>query len=234
MRRFLSVLRGIAPRRFSKLPRAEFSPSNRSLPEADKWALSAFVIDTLIPIVGVRPYPLDELLLMCSTAAYFRPGIIIEWGTHLGMSARVFYEIVRYLGLATPIHSVDLPADTAHIENIRDPAERGRYVKGVPVHLHLGDGLSVAQQLLAGAKGELPLIFLDGDHSYETVRHELYGLREIATRAVVLLHDSFFQGPESGYNCGPFEALSEFSAAHDVPVSSTTLGLPGMSLAYWL
>jgi len=234
VRQLLSQIRGKIPRRFGNLPRTEFSRMNRSVPEADKWALSAFVIETLVPIVGVRPYPLDELLLMCSTVGYFRPGIIIEWGTHLGMSARVFYEIIRYLSLSIPIHSIDLPPDSAHVENIQDLAQRGRYVKNVPVQLHVGDGLSIARELLAEAKGFLPLIFLDGDHSYETVKRELYGLRAAASQAVVLLHDSFFQGPEANYNCGPFEALSEFSKAEDIPICSTALGLPGMSLAYWL
>jgi len=234
VRQLLSQIRGKTPRRFATLPLTEFSRSNRSLPEADKWALSAFVIETLVPIVGVRPYPLDELLLMCSTVAYFKPGIIIEWGTHLGKSTRVFYEIARYLNLSTPIHSVDLPPGSAHVENTLGLAQRGRYVKNLPVQLHLGDGLSVARELLAGAKDALPLVFLDGDHSYETVKHELFGIRAVASQAVVLLHDSFHQGPDSGYNCGPFEALSEFSETNQIQVYSTALGLPGMSLAYWL
>jgi predicted O-methyltransferase YrrM len=221
------------PRPFAKSPGTDLTPSSRSFPEADKWTLSAFVIEALVPLVGVRPYPLDELLLMCSTVAYFRPGIIIEWGTHLGVSARIFHEITRYLKLSIPIHSVDLPSETAHVENIRDLALRGRLVKNVGVQLHLGDGLTIARELIAEVEGVLPLFFLDGEHSYETVSRELNGLRATASCAVVLLHDSFYQGPEAGYNCGPFEALSEFSKANHTPVTSTALGLPGLSLTYW-
>jgi predicted O-methyltransferase YrrM len=208
--------------------------STRSLPEADKWILSEFILEKLVPVVGVHPYPLDELLLMCSTVAYFKPGIIIEWGTHLGISARIFYEISRQLSLSVPIHSIDLPPDVAHVENIRDLAQRGRYVRNTTVQLHQGDGLSVARGLLAETKGVLPLIFLDGDHHYETVSRELNGLRTAAPQAVVLVHDTFFQGPEANYNCGPYEALLEFSKTDDIPVCSTALGLPGMTLAYWL
>lgn len=234
MSQLLPQSRGKLPRRFSRLPRTEFGRSNRSLPEADKWALSTFVIDKLIPIVGVRPYPLDELLLMSATVAYFRPGIIVEWGTHLGISARIFHEITSYLELPIPIHSVDLPPDVIHLENTLAPAQRGRYLKHLPVQLHLGDGLSVALELIAEARGTLPLLFLDGDHSRDSVRRELHGLKEAATEAVVLVHDSFCQGPEAGYNCGPFEAISEFCAAYGIPMHSTVLGLPGMSLTYWL
>jgi hypothetical protein len=227
-------IRGRISSRFTKISRAEFSLANRSLPQADKWDLSVFVVRTLVPIVGVRPYPVDELLLMCSTVAYFRPGIIIEWGTHLGKSARVFCEITRYLSLSIPIHSIDLPPHSGHVENIHDLAERGRYVKNLPVQLHLGYGMSIARGLLGEVKGIVPLIFLDGDHSYETVKDELFGLRTETPRAVILVHDSFYQGPEAHYNCGPYQALMEFSTTHKLSVYSTALGLPGLSLVYWL
>src|SRR5208283_6075124 len=72
--------------------RADLTPDTRSLPEADKWALSEFILQELVPVVDVHPYPLDELLLMCSTLAFFKPDAIFEWGTHAGKSARIFYE----------------------------------------------------------------------------------------------------------------------------------------------
>ena len=205
-----------------------------ALPEADKWVLSEFVLDKLIRVVGVRPYPLDELLLMCSTLAYFKPDIVIEWGTHLGKSARIFYELVTYLNLETKIHSVDLPPAVEHVENIHIVNQRARFVRNLPVILHLGDGLTVARKLLGEEEITLPLFFLDGDHSYASVHNELSGIKSMAPRAVVLVHDTFFQGSESGYNCGPYQALSEFVIEHHLPIQSTNLGLPGMSLTYWL
>lgn len=234
MRQLLSRVRSKASRRLTGAPRFEFDRSNRSFPESDKWALSVFVMDTLVPIVGIHPYPLDELLFMCSTIAYFKPGIIIEWGTHLGKSARVFYETTRFLGLSTPIHTIDLPPESPHVENISSLARRGHYIGKLPVYLHLGDGLTIARSVLAKARDVLPVVFLDGDHSYDAVKRELDGLISSAPQAVVLVHDTFLQGPEAEYNCGPFEALSEFSIEHGIPVFSTALGLPGMSLAYWL
>lgn len=213
-------------------PNSNFS--THSLPEADKWALSEFILQKLVPVVGVHPYPLDELLLMCTTLAYFRPDIILEWGTHTGKSARIFYEAAAYLKLRTQIHSVDLPPDKEHAENIHEVSQRGVFVRGLPVALHAGDGLTISRELLSGGRPDFPLFFVDGDHSYVSVENELNGIKSMTPRAVVLAHDTFLQGPESGYNCGPYEALNKFAAHHQLPIYSTILGLPGMSLTYWL
>lgn len=35
--------------------------------EVDGWATSAFVAHTLIPLVGVYPFPLQELMLVTAT-----------------------------------------------------------------------------------------------------------------------------------------------------------------------
>ena len=212
---------------------APFGLANRSLPEADKWALSEFVVRRLVPIIGVRPYPIDEQLFMCSAVSYFNPDLIVEWGTHMGVSARIFYETTRFLGRETEIHSVDLPQDAVHQENIAAAENRARYVRGLPVTLHEGDGVTIARAVYAAARPRRVLFFLDGDHEYDTVRRELEGVRQLAPSAAVLLHDAFNQGPQSGYNTGPYRALQEFAARESVPVESTALGLPGMSLTYW-
>jgi cephalosporin hydroxylase len=211
-----------------------FNRANRSLPEANKWALSEFITQALVPIVGVHPYPIDEQMLICSTVAYFQPDVIIEWGTHKGCSARIFHETTRFLGIPAEIHSIDLPASATHEENLTEATNRAHLVRGLTVTLHEGDGLSVARELCAAIKPpKTALFFLDGDHAYESVRRELSGVRGLVASAAVLVHDSFNQGPESGYNVGPYRALSEFAAAESLPVHSTVLGLPGMSLTYW-
>ena len=64
--------------------------------EVDKWRISSFILQNLIPIVGIKPYPLDELVTLTSTVCAFEPTHIYEWGTHLGKSARIFYEAVKY------------------------------------------------------------------------------------------------------------------------------------------
>lgn len=213
---------------------ADLNPSTRSMPEANKWILSEFVAQKLVPVVGIHPYPLDELLLMCATMAYFKPDAILEWGTYYGKSARIFYEAATYLHLGTKIHSIDLAPDQEHDQNIHDAKRRGAFVRGLPVKLHLGDGLMTARKVLTEIKPRLPLFFVDGDHSFESVWKELNGIKEMSARAVILVHDVFYQGDESGYNCGPYEALSKFTSQYRLPFQSTILGLPGMGLTYWL
>jgi len=216
----------------------DFDTNRRSLPEVDKRALSLFVVECLLPIVGVHPYPMDEQLLMCSAVAYFKPDIIMEWGTHKGHSARIFREAVNYCGLSAQLHSIDLPPNAAHEENIRNAKMRGCLIKGMDVQLHLGDGLATAISILAQARksavqDKLPMFFLDGDHAYESVKRELDGVREFCTKAVVLIHDTFYQSPEANYNVGPHQAVQEFTRFHNLPLYTTALGLPGMSLTWW-
>jgi len=94
--------------------------------------------------------------------------------------------------------------------------------------------LSVTTKVLMDKKPDLPLFFVDGDRSYTSVHNELIGIKGMASRAIVLAHDTFLQGSESGYNCGPYEAIKEFTLQNQLPLKSTVLGLPGMSLTYWL
>jgi hypothetical protein len=111
-------------------------------------------------------------------------------------------------------------------------------VKGLQdVHLHQGDGLSVCLDIQAqAATTKQTLIFIDGDHSYASVRRELAGIMTGIPEAHILLHDTFFQSYESGYNVGPYRAISEAITETDVRyrLLSTQTGLPGMTLLYQL
>ncbi|HUJ79569.1 MAG TPA: class I SAM-dependent methyltransferase [Nitrospiria bacterium] len=192
--------------------------------EVDKWAMSETVLK-LIRIVGTHPYPLDELLLMAAAFAYHRPEVVIDIGTHVGKSARIWHELSRELGTKTSIHTIDL-CDASHPEF---PAEQlGRYVRGLPVTQHVGDGVAVATGLIERAPSAVYLIFCDGDHRRESVAREL----ELATavrRGCLLVHDTFYQ-PGSTYNHGPYEAMNEFISR--VPVRQVLhlqTGLPGLS-----
>jgi cephalosporin hydroxylase len=204
--------------------------------EVNNWLVSEFVLNTLVPIVGVHPFPLNELVLMVAAVCRLKPGRICEWGTHLGKSARVFYETARHFGLDVEIHSVDLPDHVLHQEH--PGHQRGMLVKGLQdVHLHQGDGLSVCLDIQAqAATPKQTLIFIDGDHSYASVRRELAGIMNGIPEAHILLHDTFFQSSESGYNVGPYRAISEAITETDVRyrLLSTQTGLPGMTLLYQL
>lgn len=204
--------------------------------EVDNWALSRFLLTKLIPIVGVEPFPLHELMLMCAATCRLRPTQIFEWGTHVGKSARVFYECAQHYGIPMQIHSVDLPDDARHVEH---PGEiRGALVRGLPgVLLHQGDGIDVSLSLWRkGGGAPPPLFFIDGDHAYESVLRELSAVAAEIPNASILLHDTFYQSNGSGYNVGPHRAIEEVLRAHAGRYRriDSGLGLPGMTLLYQL
>jgi cephalosporin hydroxylase len=202
--------------------------------EVDAWQLSSFIVERLVPVVGTHPFPLNELMLMSATVCRFRPSHIFEWGTHIGKSARAFFEVTRHYGIPAEIHSVDLPDDIDHVEH--PSSERGRMVRGLAgVYLHQGDGLdaSIALWKKAG-RPEPVLFFVDGDHSEQSVYRELSGIVTEVSRPIVLLHDSFYQSAQSGYNIGPHRAIERLlsdSRGRFKRIDSG-IGLPGMTLLY--
>jgi hypothetical protein len=204
--------------------------------EVNNWILSEFVVNRLVPVVGVHPYPLNELMLMAGAVCRFRPSHVFEWGTNIGASARVFYETSVYFRIPLEIHSIDLPPSIDHVE--QPGSARGCLVKNRPgVHLHLGDGmetsLGIYRNLPAGTKA---LFFVDGDHGFDSVRREFEAILINVPDAIVLLHDTFYQSENSGYNTGPYRAVQEVLKCHVEDRAYRTIalntGLPGMTLVY--
>jgi cephalosporin hydroxylase len=171
---------------------------------------------------------------MTSTVCYFKPRYIFEWGTHVGKSARIFYEISRAFKIDTQIHSIDLPDDIDHVEHPH--SDRGKFVRRFKeVQLHQGDGIVKSIELYKLINTDQTILFfLDGDHSYESVNHELHTISTHTGNVVILLHDTFYQSPASNYNIGPHQAIYDFLASHPNMYNqiSTTWGLPGMTLLY--
>jgi len=200
--------------------------------EVDGWALSEFVLTKIVPVAGVHPFPLQELMLMVSAVSRLRPPLIFEWGTNIGKSARIFYETCRHFRIPCQIHSVDLPDDEEHVEHPKE--KRGYLVRGLSmVSLHQGDGLDVSLRLWQeSGMPPSPLFFIDGDHSHESVSREITGIVHAIPQAALLLHDTFYQSSESGYNVGPYnavvEAVSQGGGRYEVIHSG--LSLPGMTL----
>ena len=196
--------------------------------------LSSFIIKDLLPLVGVSPFPITELLLMTSAIVKLRPDFVFEWGTHLGISARIFYEISKKYDINTIVNSVDLLDDVEHIEHPGD--KRGIKVKGLKnVILHQGDGLNTSIDIANKLNGENKLLFfLDGDHSFESVSRELNGIHNAFPKSYKLIHDTFYQSSNSGYNIGPYKAIKEFLEKNQNQYKkiTTNLGLPGMTLLY--
>jgi len=200
--------------------------------EVNGWELSEFICQRIVPVVGVHPFPLQELLLMCGAVTRVQPPMIFEWGTNIGKSARIFHEVCQHYAIPAAIHSIDLPDDIDHVEHPH--SERGALVRDIQqVQLHQGDGLSTSLKIWEeGGSPPSPLFFIDGDHSYASVKRELESVVRAIPSAAVLLHDTFYQSAESGYNVGPFQAIEEVLANNpsNFTVVRTGLSLPGMTL----
>jgi len=63
-------------------PAGAFTHANAGNLETDKWSASDAVL-RLQRVVGKRPYPLDELLLMTAAFRYLQPTVVVEIGTHV-------------------------------------------------------------------------------------------------------------------------------------------------------
>lgn len=204
--------------------------------ETNNWILSEFVVNRLVPVVGVHPYPLNELMLMAGAVCRFRPSHVFEWGTNIGASARVFYETAVSFRIPLELHSIDLPPEIEHVE--QPGSTRGRLVKNKPgVFLHLGDGLETSLSIYRGLTGNgRALFFIDGDHGYDSVKRELESILRNVPDPIVLLHDTFYQSPDSNYNTGPFRAVQDVlknpPSEREYKTVVTTTGLPGMTLIY--
>jgi hypothetical protein len=200
--------------------------------EVDLWTLSRFLLEKIVPVVGTHPYPLNELLLMAGAACWLKPSVVFDWGTHIGASARIFYECTETFKLGYEIHSIDLLPAASHVEH--PGQEHGRLVRGLGcVHLHRGNGVKVAlDQWRKLGRPKRPLFFVDGDHAFESVRDELNEIFSIVSDASALAHDTFFQSAESNYNVGPACAIDEIVGKFPgrFRVVKSGFGLPGMTL----
>lgn len=204
--------------------------------EVNANLLSNFIVQDLLPIVGLGTYPLSELMLMAASVHRLQPTHIIEWGTNIGKSARIFYETVKNFNIKSEIHSIDLPSDVQHPENSLE--YRGQMVKDLSdVKLHLGDGLTVAIDIAEKAGNDARILFfVDGDHLYNSVYNEVSNLLVKFPTQNILVHDTFYQCSQSGYNVGPAQAVNDALAnvPNDFRILKTDLGGPGMTLLYHL
>lgn len=199
--------------------------------EVDNRIVSDFVLNKLIPVVGISAFPINEMMLMVSAVCRFKPTLLFEWGTNSGNSARIFYETIKEFDIDCIIHSIELPDDVFHPEH---PHEyRGILVKGLnEVVLHQGDGITEAIKIyLESAPFLQVMVFIDGDHSYQSVKKELDIILKMIPCAVILVHDTFYQSPDSGYNIDPYLAIKDALEGKNYKVVST-IGSPGMTLIY--
>ncbi|MDO9406425.1 MAG: CmcI family methyltransferase [Polaromonas sp.] len=226
------VLRKLKQKRDARHLDPAVNPASTEF-EVNNWLLSEFIVKKLVPVVGMHPYPIAELQLMAAAVCRFKPEQVFEWGTNIGKSARIFFETGKRFNIPMEIHSVDLPDDIDHQEHPR--SDRGRLVRGrAGVTLHQADGLATAIALHARNPGKRTLVFIDGDHSHASVLRELQGITQAMPQAAILLHDTFYQSDDAGYNTGPFRAIEETLAMMPGRYRriAVTTGLPGMTLLY--
>ena len=237
MRCFLNLLPAIKRRLPSPATRLYPDPCiHENCPEfeVNKWIVSDFVIHELVPVVGISPFPIDEQLLLAAAVCRFKPGAIFEWGTNVGKSARIFYETARHFRIPARIHSVDLPDSVYHSEHPYE--KRGEFVKGLKnIFLYQGDGMDTCLGIYRNTPTRAPpLFFLDGDHGYASVQRELQGIARQVDNPILIIHDTFYQSRESGYNTGPHRAVEEFLGGdgNNFEKLSAQSGLPGLTVLY--
>jgi hypothetical protein len=122
-----------------------------------------------------------------------QPGLIVELGTHNGVSYAAFCETVLRERLATRCYAVDSWTGDAHA---------GEYDESVYAALRdFHDGrygafsellrMSFDEARGVIADGSVDLLHIDGFHSYEAVRHDFTSwAAKLSRRAVVLFHDT--------------------------------------------
>lgn len=212
------------------------NPSNRHKngnPEVNNWVVSEFIVKKIIPVVGVHPYPLSELQLLVDAIVWANPKYIFEWGTHIGVAARIFSETLTYFNIPAIVYSIDLPDSVEHVEHPHNT--RGMLVRDKSnVKLIQGDGISSSKKILKKSNGAGAVFFLDGDHSYESVSRELKVIGQLYPRAVIIGHDTLYQVKSSNYNVGPHQAFKEFVKKYSKRYIKyeSNLGLPGMTLLF--
>ncbi len=142
-----------------------------------------------------------------------RPRLLVELGTHAGVSYSAFCESVRRSGLDTRCLAVDTWQGDEHagfygeeIFNDLSTFHDARYA-GFSTLLRCTFDAALGYV----ADGSIDLLHIDGRHAYEDVRQDFDSWRpKLSARAVVLLHDT----NERPRGFGVWRLWAELAAAH--------------------
>ncbi len=199
--------------------------------ELNNWVISEFITKEIIPVVDTHPFPIPEIYIMVGAVTYFNPDVVFEWGTNVGKSARIFYEIKEKFGQPFDLYTIDLPDSESH-EELPHNDQFAHFIKNLPVTSLRGDGLETSLNIYKEKYSKSKaLFFLDGDHAEDSVTRELSGIFESCSNPCVIIHDTFFQ-TNPNYNIGPHKAIQSFlkSDKKRKILLETNYGLPGMTV----
>ena len=174
---------------------------------------------------GVLGYTPEEMTFVYDTMAELRPSLLLEWGTNVGHSARMFWEAKRLLALDTEIHSIELSEPVSALRPEDEGKQRGHHVQGLDVTLHVGVGVPTAVRLHAESGREPTLLYVDDNHSGPGLTHDLGVLTTEMPDAVILVHDVHLSTARFT-ECDL--AVRDFSVRHPEFVADEVLGPCGM------
>ena len=125
--------------------------------------------------------------------AAHRPSIVVELGTHYGVSHFAFCHSALLSGVACHCYAVDSWAGDEHAglygNDVYDSvvAFNGTYCAGISTLLRL----TFDDAVQSFEDGTVDLLHIDGLHTYEAVRHDFETwLPKLSRRGVVLFHDT--------------------------------------------
>ena len=125
--------------------------------------------------------------------AQLRPRLLVELGTHEGVSYAAFCEAVRRAGLPTRCFAVDTWQGDAHAGFYPEEVFAGFRAFHDPLYgdFSLPLRMTFDEAATQLPDGEIDLLHIDGMHDYDSVAHDFATWSpKLSARAVVLFHDT--------------------------------------------
>jgi predicted O-methyltransferase YrrM len=151
---------------------------------------------------------IEDYEILYSIARGVKAKLIVEIGTHTGMSAMVLAQAIRDSRLEGTVWTVDNHSQGNHHEEAVRNVRRFKMEK----HIRLLEGESTAVlRDFFGLIKKVDLVFIDGDHSYEACKADFEACKEHA--GIFVFHDSFQEagvrrGVESLWEDRSFEVIN--------------------------